>query len=528
MDKCPRCNTPVKPGQKFCTKCGERLTEAQPAQPAQPDKEQAAAAQAQAEEAHARQQGAEDVVQTSNNHIYWTIQQGQIARVITPQEMSAYSNAKGVIVSEGTTAYVRVNGKTVATLTGGVYEFKDGIAKTENGGNAIQKAWNFVTQLFEKKPKPEEEEQKALLLNLQKAAAFSIIVLVDKAFPVLVGAKQPTIDDYKTFVPMVIKTKYYDLKVGLNAMFQIQDKERFIAHYLTDCKLLTTAHIVDTISDSVRTSLQQILEDREWDGASLPAEIRREMKDKINEIAPESFYGLGIARIIEITADSADMERFRNLSREMYLSEQELDYLQRTNEFRNRMTAVQNAQQIAEARSEQELRAELDKINKDNLLQKDEMDKFQLMLDSQRRLREARTKEEEDALLAEIRKQGLLRDIDYRRLEQEADLERRQREADFEFREQQRQEQLKMERRQKEFEMFMAMENSSNAHEVEMARIHAETDKEWNERMREQQQRQNDQMMELLRTMAGHPQPNNNAAPIANNNTNNNPNTGNS
>lgn len=511
MDKCPRCNTPVKPGQKFCTKCGERLTEAQPAQP---DKEQAQQ-QAQAEEAHARQQGAEDVVQTSNQHIYWTIQQGQIARVITPQEMSAYTNAKGVIVSEGTTAYVRVNGKTVATLTGGVYEFKDGIAKTD-GGNAIQKAWKFVTQLFEKKPKPEEEEQKALLLNLQKAAAFSIIVLVDKAFPILVGAKQPTIDDYKTFQPMVIKTKYYDLKVGLNAMFQIQDKERFIAHYLTDCKLLTTAHIVDTISDSVRTSLQQLLEEREWDGSSLPAEIRREMKDQINAIAPEAFYGLGIARIVEITADSADMERFRNLSREMYLSEQELDYLQRTNEFRNRMTAVQNAQQIAEARSEQELRAELDKINKDNLLQKDEMDKFQLMLDSQRRLREARTKEEEEAVLAEIRKQGLLRDIDYRRLEQEADLERRQREADFEFREQQRQEQLKMERRQKEFEMFMAMENSSNAHEIEMARIHAETDKEWNERLREQQQHQNDQMMELLRTMAAHPQPNNT------NNTNNN------
>ena len=509
MDKCPRCNTPVKPGQKFCTKCGERLIEAQPAKP---DKEQE---QAQAtEEAHSHPQGAEDVVQTSNHHIYWTIQQGQIARVITPEEMSAYTNAKGVIVSEGTTAYVRVNGKTVATLTGGVYEFKDGIAKAD-AGNALQKAWRFVTQLFEKKPKPEEEEKKALLLNLQKAAAFSIIVLVDKAFPILVGAKQPTIDDYKTFQPMVIKTKYYDLKVGLNAMFQIQDKERFIGHYLTDCKLLTTAHIVDTISDSVRTALQQLLEEREWDGSSLPAEIRREMKDQINAIAPEAFYGLGIARIVEITADSADMERFRNLSREMYLSEQELDYLQRTNEFRNRMTAVQNAQQIAEARSEQELRAELDKINKDNLLQKDEMDKFQLMLDSQRRLREARTKEEEEAVLAEIRKQGLLRDIDYRRLEQEADLERRQREADFEFREQQRQEQLKMERRQREFDMFMAMENSNNAHELEMARIHADTDKEWNERLREQQQRQNDQMMELLRTMAAHPQP-------SNNNTNNN------
>ena len=93
-----------------------------------------------------------------------------------------------------------------------------------------------------------------MIFNLQKAAVFSIVILVNKAFPMLVGAKQPTIDDYKTFKPMVIKTKFYDLHVGLNAMFQILDKERFINHYLTDCSLLTTAHIVDTISDSVRNN----------------------------------------------------------------------------------------------------------------------------------------------------------------------------------------------------------------------------------------------------------------------------------
>lgn len=507
MDKCPRCNTPVKPGQKFCTKCGERLVEAKPEQnqPSQPAEN--------TEEAHGRQQGSADIVQTSSQNIYWTIQQGQIARVVTPQELAAYKDAKGVIVSEGTTAYVRVDGKTVATLSGGVYEFKQAFVKTQDG-NAMQKAWEFMSNLFERKPDATEEEQKALIMNLQKAAAFTIVILVDKAFPVLVGAKQATIDDYKTFRPMVIKTKYYDLQVGVNAMFQIQDKERFINHYLTACNLLTTAHIADTISDPVRATLQQLLETREWDGSSLPQEIRREMKDEINKVAQDQFFGLGIARIVEITADSTDMERFRNLSREMYLSEQELDYLQRTNEFRNRMTAVQNAQQIAEARSESELRAELDKINKDNLLREDEMQQFQLMLDSQRRLREARTKEEEDAVMAEIRRQGLVRDIDLRRLEQEADLERRQREADFEFQEQQRQEQLKMERRQKEFEMFMSMENANREHELEMARLHADTDKEWNERLREQQQHQNDQMMELLRTMAAHPQP-------VNNNTNN-------
>ncbi len=180
MDKCPRCNAPVKPGQKFCTKCGEKLIDTAATQQAQPAAQPAETASS--DDAHGRQQGAPDVVQTSSQHIYWTIQQGQIARVITPQELAAYRDAKGVIVSEGTTAYVRVDGKTVATLTGGVYEFKEALVKTKDG-NALQKAWGFVEQLFEKKPDPSEEEKKALLLNLQKAAAFSIIILVDKAFP---------------------------------------------------------------------------------------------------------------------------------------------------------------------------------------------------------------------------------------------------------------------------------------------------------------------------------------------------------
>ena len=91
MDKCPRCNAPVKPGQKFCTKCGEKLIDT--AAPQQTQQATQAATPAQADNAHARQQGAPDVVQTSSQHIYWTIQQGQIARVIKPQELAAYQNA---------------------------------------------------------------------------------------------------------------------------------------------------------------------------------------------------------------------------------------------------------------------------------------------------------------------------------------------------------------------------------------------------------------------------------------------------
>ena len=316
---------------------------------------------------------------------------------------------------------------------------------------------------------------------------------------------------------MQIQTRHYTLQVGVNAYFQIQDKEQFILHWLTDKAELTTAHLVDELSDIIRTRLAACLDDTAWEGNKIPDDLRRALKDQLNENAVNEYFGLSIARVVEITAVSEDLERFRQLSNEMYLSEQELDYLKRTNDFKNRLAEVQNAQQIHEARTGVELQRELDNINKDNLLREDELEKFKLILESERRLREARSKEEEDKVMAEIRQAGLLREIDYKRLEQEADIERRRREADFEFEQQQRQEALKAEHRQRQFEQFMAMESAANQHEEEMARIQAAGNQQWSERLHQQQQAQNDQMMQLLQTMAGAraPQPTYQAQPSA-------------
>jgi membrane protease subunit (stomatin/prohibitin family) len=49
----------------------------------------------------------------------------------------------------------------------------------------------------------------------------------------------------------------------------------------------------------------------------------------------------------------------------------------------------------------------------------------------------------------------------------------------------------------------MAMESVANQHEEEMARIQAAGNQQWSERLHQQQQAQNDQMMQLLQTMAG-------------------------
>ena len=509
MSYCTKCGNELKEGAKFCVYCGEKLAPAP-----QPEVETPAPTVAAVEEVvDEKLDIQEGDLQSVNRRVYWDIQAGQIARVVKSSDLAKFKNIKGIVISEGTTAYVRVNGKTVMSLEGGIYDFKQSKPNPKESG--LAHAWSVIKNLFSSKKPLTAEEEKAIVENIRKENDFTIIVLVNKAFQLLVGAKQGSLDDYKNFVPMQIQTRHYTLQVGVNAYFQIQDKEQFILHWLTDKAELTTAHLVDELSDIIRTRLASCLDDTAWEGNRIPDDLRRALKDQLNENAVNEYFGLSIARVVEITAVSEDLERFRQLSNEMYLSEQELDYLKRTNDFKNRLAEVQNAQQIHEARTGVELQRELDNINKDNLLREDELEKFKLILESERRLREARSKEEEDKVMAEIRQAGLLREIDYKRLEQEADIERRRREADFEFEQQQRQEALKAEHRQRQFEQFMAMESAANQHEEEMARIQAAGNQQWSERLHQQQQAQNDQMMQLLQTMAGAraPQPTYQAQP---------------
>lgn len=491
---CPKCNKPLKEGAKFCVYCGERVA------PVVSTLSTAPSAVVQEEPEAAVPTG--DLGQDLNRYIYWEVQPGQVARLIHSSDLANFKDVRGVVISEGTTAYIRANGKTFCTLAGGSYDFDTKKPDPYDSTSPIKRAWNIVVNLFRSIHHPDTDEEKAIFELAKQDCTFSIVILVDKAFPLLIGAKQASLDDYKTFRPMRIHTALLDLEVGVNAYFQIADKDLFIQHWLTDRKEVTTTHIADELSDIVRAQVQECLGNASWEGDKVPDELRRQVKDEINKDSIRTYFGMRIARIVEISSVNQDLERFRQLSNEMYLSERELDYLRRTNDFKNRLAEVQNAQQLHEARTNLDFQRELDAINKDNLLRQDELDKFVLLLESERRLREARTQEEEDAALAEIRKTGLMREIAYRRIEQDADLERRRKEADFAYEQQQREAEMKARQRQQQFEQFMAMEQASNQHELEMARTRGEYDSQWRERLSEQQQRQNEQMMSLLHEMA--------------------------
>ena len=82
-----------------------------------------------------------------------------------------------------------------------------------------------LIQKQEKEEKPTTEtlylqQQNLILENAKKGAAFSVVILLDKSFPLLFGSKQGTLDAYKDFVPMNIQTRYLDMALGVKRVFQ--------------------------------------------------------------------------------------------------------------------------------------------------------------------------------------------------------------------------------------------------------------------------------------------------------------------
>lgn len=403
---CPKCDSPLRPGAKFCTYCGYRLAPA--ANTGRQD---------EPEPKNTNENNASTDLNNVRGRIYWNIQPGQIARVIDETEFDSYNELNGIIIPEGTTAYIRSNGRTIATINGGTYDFTKS-AERRPASESVKKGWGFIINLFRSRKKEEGkspaeqlylQQQQAILENAKRGAAFSVIILLDKAFPLLIGAKKQNPDDYRNFIPMRIQTAYIDIDLGINAYFKITDNERFILHYLTDRKQINTTHIIDEISDSVRNIVQDVLYNAEIKTTRLPKELCAQIKEKLNEAAPGMFFGISTVRIVEISSSNEDMERFRALSRELYLSETELDYLRRTNDFKNRLSDAQNAQRLSEASSDLEFDKRIDEINKDRLLHEDEVEKFKALLRNERIVREARNDSERDAALMEIEKSGLIR-----------------------------------------------------------------------------------------------------------------------
>lgn len=417
-------------------------------------------AEREAEQArNRRNQEAIDGVDVVRGRAIWSIQPGQIARKISERELEEIEKLKGVIVQEGCQAIIFANGELVATLSAGAYQFfksveeekaaiKAAIEKAEKELDEkerkareqrrqqeptfrelgivgeIGRAGRWVGRLFfgEKKDEKKEKIERrkldyARILSQATQSPILSVYIVSERHITLTFAGSTESDGHLAFMPYKIPTKIVDVNIGVSLQLRINDIHQFATNYLADKNIATTMQFEQMLAPSIENTLRQMLRNLDYEISGLPEPVQNNLKVRILQTINEQLFGIQCERVLQITDSSADFERFRAVERELYCSEQELGFLQRTGEFRNRLATETNKQEIDKATNEEDLRYALQQLNRDQLLHDDEMEQFVLLLNAQKRLREAKSQEEEYEALIDIKKSRLVKDDEMAALE---------------------------------------------------------------------------------------------------------------
>ena len=419
--KCPICGYPVLPKFTKCPHCGESLVK---------------------EDNNTNLPDANDFSIVKGRAI-WNVQKGEIAHLIKETELINTDGLKGVIVQEGCTAIVFMNGIITSIMQAGIYSFPTkeptptirSVVPSEpkvedepndftgfgNGASAIGRGIrNF---LFSKKKdeKPEQHEKrvdrtKEKINKLPDLKTCRIYIVSNRLFNLFFDLQVDEEGNYD-FAPFVIATKTVDAKIALSLQMQVTNMNEFVGNYLTDQQSVSTVLFQQQLRTCVKNTLTQLLRNLDYQQDGLPEPIINNLKNRIKSACNEQLYGIEVTKVLDITDESEDFNRFRSAEHDLFVNEKELDYLTRSNEFRNRLEQEKNKQEANQAANAESLRQTLQSINKDKLLSEDEMEQFVMMMDSQKRLREAKTKQEEYEALSDMKKSRLVKEEDIAALE---------------------------------------------------------------------------------------------------------------
>lgn len=468
MKTCPNCNSHVADDHVFCMECGTRI-EAEPA-PVQEE--------IKTEEPQTAQ--AEDMINVEN-HIMWNIQPGQVAKLITEKEFMQYSDAAGLIINNGARVLIRHNADELVMLSNGIYSFKEPIPAAAAAG---EKKRGFFSNIINSANSSVKKDELDLC---------SILLVRDGDFPVIFGGAASTGDN---FVPMTIPAKNLDVEVGLSAMLRIASMQVFAAKYMMDRTQMNVGELVAFAAPKVEKVLREVLADVYVSETGVPDAVKAEIQDRLKALTPE-LGGIAISSVEEVRFGHEALERFRALNSELYLTEREIEYLERTNEFKNRLSAAQNAQQVNEARNELDLYKKLQAINQDKILAEDELEKFYMVLSRERRIREAQNEEQIAAAMADIERTGLVRSEDLNKLKDE--IRTNEHKRGHAFRMMQKKDEIELMSLQREYELRVRDED----YQFEKRKKDDEFDrfKELERMKREKEAAEHDRNMEALREM---------------------------
>lgn len=427
--KCPHCGLDIiKPSYKFCPSCRKPVNnntgepKSYAPQPV-PEVEYKSTGEGESKSVFRRRPSEPEAIKPADvevvkNKVFWNLSVGEVARRINIDEFANLSHVRGVYIQDGVKALLIVDGNKVLEFESGLYYLSGFVDRSVSLVKRVIEFFKGCRRNDSDKDYDMRRNRLDIALQALKGNSVAEVILIaDGYIPVVLNVEVQ--NGNRVFAPYRIPTKISTLEIGVSLHMRVTDYRSFQTNYLGRNRSFRIAELQDLIKNPVGNELKRLFATTDIQGAVFPVEmegtIRKALKDCINA----GLYGIEVMQVVDVTMDNEDFNRFREIEHKLYCTQKELDYLIRTNTFRNRLQDEKNAQQLREARSEEDLRYALQQINKDELLHNEEFDSFVDMLESQRRLREATTQEEEYEAMLRLSKNQLVADDDFAALQNE-------------------------------------------------------------------------------------------------------------
>ena len=434
---CPQCCNPLRAGAKFCGKCGTKLQAVETAV-----------------EIKNNTPASENIpnVGLAGSFIHWNILQGQLAVKIDEKDIAGYgSTVKGIDIQEGVKALLFIHGKLIGELPSGHYPFKDWQEEIPQGDKPgmLRRFAGAICNIL-----PQKWKEKAESLGLVSSAVppFSFVLIRTNEFPLIYNLAN-------------IPTSTVSCNIGLHLLCKISNVNDFYTNHLLDQKFIGFEKIATRLDQAIKTQINYAFSNINPEQVSNTPQISDLLIQKLQPVISEIYPYIQLTRILNVSAQNEDLDNFRRMAEELYVSERELVELTKRNDFLNRMQiatndqeitrlkmdyahensvtdinqsqeelaarrdsmhdvtmqSIANAQELTELRMstaqdveaskiEAQFAADKEKIYEEMALTEDERAKFDLMLSAQKKLREAKSEEEIAVAMQEFRKSGLLRE----------------------------------------------------------------------------------------------------------------------
>lgn len=427
MARCKKCGYPLLPKHDKCPKCGASLIE-QAVTPI-------------------------DGVDVVSRKTVWSIAPGQLARRISEKELADCSAVNGVVIQDGVTAAIFVDGQLANVMDGGVYQFNPEkvIERSKTIVNLEKESEQQVTkQSFGKRvssfftglmgskkhaERPEKTEKrieswKEIERESVRRTVVSIYLISNRLFQMAFGFEK-TDDGTCTFKPYRLKAGIMDVEIGVNMQLRISDFNAFRLNYLNDSRQVSVTDLQELMLPWVQQILTQTVESMQLAATRLTPEQQDQIRQQLKQELEHRLNGIEVVQVMDVTTESDDFEQLRQQEHDLWVSEQEADFYVRKNEFLNRYTGYQQEQELTKQSMthDQELNLEreklnflsdMNKLNQDKLLSDDEMARFVELHEMEIRLRQALQNADEQTRMQNVEK--ILNDVKTKKLMSEDEL----------------------------------------------------------------------------------------------------------